>query len=245
MSSHIANDWKFGRKVFHYHPRSDEHSKYLCRMVFQDLLAACPLLTEHVARGLVAGSINTRFVFPNAKRKTLDLAIGEPAGPSSRESGELGVGLPVKNLRISCEAKQCMTEHNKSKPRIFDELSSSHEIVHQGDTNVIAAGIVVVNIAETYASPTRQVSSTGPLILTTHHQPHVAEGMVTHLQGLIMRNGPGEVGFDAFATIVIDCDNQGPCMLHTVPPAPQPGTSHHYGTFLDRISRAYASRYAE
>jgi hypothetical protein len=136
-----------------------------------------------------------------------------------------------------------MTEHSKTKPRIFDELSSSHEIVHQGQPDAIAAGIVVVNIAKTFASPLRQLSGEGPLIITNHKQPEVAESMVRHLRGLKMRDRVGEVGFDAFATIVVDCDNLGPATLHTKPPAPQPGDRDHYDTFLDRISRAYTERF--
>jgi len=104
-----------------------------------------------------------------------------------------------------------MTEHGKSQPRVFDELSSSHEIVHQGDREAIAAGITMVNIAETFVSPLRQKSK--DLHVTQHKQPHVAERMVHHLRGLPMRDGVDETGFDAYATIVIECDNQSPVNL--------------------------------
>lgn len=244
MCTHVANDHKFGRKLFRYHPRSDTHSKTLCRFVFEDLLEACSTLAAQVHRGEVVGVINAEFTFPNGKTKTLDLAIGEPAElitPSS--PGDDPTVRALLRLRLSCEAKQCMTEHSKTKPRIFDELSSSHEIVHQGDTNAIAAGIVVVNIADEYASPTRQVSAEGELIKVKHRQPQVTESMIRHLEGLVMREGPGTVGFDAFATIVVNCDNIGACGLHTAPPAPQPGSKHHYGTFLRRLSEAYARHY--
>ena len=152
--------------------------------------------------------------------------------------GEIG------NLRIALEAKQCMTEHSKTQPRLFDELSSAHEIVHQGDTNVISAGIVVVNIADTYASPTRQTSGEGPLVFISHRQPNVTASMVNHLRGLLLREKAGEIGFDAFATIVINCDNVGACTLHTASPAPQPGDRDYYQTFLGRISAAYAARFS-
>jgi hypothetical protein len=74
---------------------------------------------------------------------------------------------------LSCESKAVMTEHGKTKPRIYDELDSSHEIVHQGDPDAIAAGITVVNIARTYVSPTRQKG--GDPIITKHRQPDVAQ----------------------------------------------------------------------
>ena len=149
----------------------------------------------------------------------------------------------VAGLRIACEAKQCMTEHSKSQPRIYDELSSSHEIVHQGDRRAIACGVVVVNLADRYASPTRQVSGDGPLVVTRHRQPDVAARMINHLRGLQIRDDDAGIGFDAFATIVIDCDNTSACRLHTDPPAPQPGDADHYATFIERVSAAYAARY--
>ena len=68
--------------------------------------------------------------------------------------------------------------------------------------------------------------------------------MVRHLLRHKMRDQVGEVGFDAFATIVVNCDNVGPCTLHNAAPAPQPGDPDHYLTFLQRISAAYAARFA-
>jgi hypothetical protein len=243
MSTHVARDLKFGRAVFRYHPRSDEHSKTLCRLFLEDLMAECPLVAGHVRAGQVVCGINTKFQFPNGKRKTLDLAIGAPAVPAPGGAGSLISNVPLATVRLACEAKQTMTEHIKSKPRLFDELSSSHEIVHQGDPKAISAGIVVVNIATQYASPTRQTSGEGPLVMTAHRQPDVCRQVVEHLRGLKVREAVGEVGFDAYATIVVDCDNVGPCALHTSPPAPQPGAPDHYQTFLERISRAYQQRF--
>ena len=155
---------------------------------------------------------------------------------------------PLALLDVTCVDPSVdveLTEHSKSKPRLFDELSSSHEIVHQGDTNAIAAGVVVLNIADSFASPLRQTSSDGPLDITKHRQPDVTEAMVKHLGGLVMRESVGEVGFDAFAIIVVDCDNLGPCRLHTESPAPQPGDIHHYDTFISRITSAYEARFGQ
>lgn len=81
LCGHIAKDHKFGRKVFRYHPRSDEHSKVLCRLVLEDLLAACPALSRHAMSRSVVGGMNVKYSFPNGKRKTLDLAIGTPRDP--------------------------------------------------------------------------------------------------------------------------------------------------------------------
>ena len=134
-----------------------------------------------------------------------------------------------------------MTEHSKSQPRVFDELGSSHEIVHQGDRQAIAAGITVVNIAETFVSPLRQKSA--ELHVSRHKQPRAAQRMVQHLRGLPIRESIDGIGFDAFATVVVDCDNQGPATLWTDAPSPQPGEADHYEAFLNRISHAFDERF--
>jgi len=243
MSTHIANDKKFGRKVYRYHPRSDEHSRKLCSLALNDLKEASRLLMEHLRSGKVVAGINEPYLFANGKKKTLDLAVGTPLRADPSGGMQTAQGQTIGKLLIACEAKQCMTEHLKTKPRLYDELSSAHEIVHQGDTLIISLGIVVLNIADRFASPLRQTAE-DPLHFSKHRQPAVTESMVNHLRGLQIREQPGEVGFDAFATIIIDCDNVGTCRLHTQPPAPQVGDVDHYGTFLARLSAAYATRFA-
>lgn len=253
MSGHQAADHKHGRKVYRYHPRSDLHSKVLCGFVLEDLIAASPRLAADARQGIVVGKVNARYTFSNQKVKSLDLAVGTPAHPVGADPISPAVDEVIRLaeigvLRLALEAKQCMTEHSKSKPRLFDELSSSHEIVHQGAPDALACGIVVVNIASQYASPTRQ-KGRGAVAFTAHRQPIAAASMIEHLRGLMRRSETnsagvsGPAGFDAFATIVIDCDNVGPCRLETTPPAPQPGDPDEYGRFLDDVSRAYAIRY--
>jgi hypothetical protein len=246
MSSRIANDKKHGRRVYRYHPRSDEHSKRLCALVLDDLQSVCPLLTQHLASGEVVAGINAQVEFPGGKVKTLDLAIGEPAPGGSEALRLIGTDTNARigRVRFSCEAKQCMTEHSKTKPRIFDELSSSHQIIHHGQPDAIATGLVVVNAASRFASPLRQEALPAELVFSSHRQPAVTHDMVHHLRGLTRRTGVGEVGFDAFATIVVDCDNVGPCTLHAGTPAPQPGDPDDYRTFLRKVAELYTERYS-
>jgi hypothetical protein len=144
---------------------------------------------------------------------------------------------------LACEAKSVMTEHGKSQPRVYDELSSSHEIVHQGRPKAIAAGVTVVNIAETFVSPLRQTTE-DRLHTSAHIQPQVTARMVTHLRGLPIRERVGQIGFDAYCTIVVACDNQSSAMLWEAAPAPQTGDRDHYETFINRIARIYAERFA-
>jgi hypothetical protein len=260
MAAHEHRDRKYGF-IYRYHPRSDAHSKALCRLVLEDLIANSPALRARAEANEIVYGINCVYTFPvKKKRKTLDLVIatGRPEDGAERFGGVIAPaavlgtekvgGRAVKRLAIdrvllSCESKATMTEHVKSKPRLFDELSSSHEIVHQGDPEAIAAGITVVNIASTFVSPTRQTG--GNLVVTQHRQPDVTRQVVEHLRELPIRTAESGTGFDAFATFVVDCDNQHTASLWTAPPAPQPGDRDHYDTFLAALLRACEKRFAE
>ena len=242
LSKNQHVDRRFGH-VYRYHSRSDTHSIALCEEIVRDLLEHCPVLRNQALRGEVAYGINYEFTFPSGKKKTLDLAIGTAQSPLPPAEGAAMRQGPIASLLIACEAKTVMTEHGKSKPRVYDELSSSHEIVHQGSANAIAAGITVVNIAKTFASPLRQFEGK-PLQITKHNQPDAAAGMVKHLRALPIRDEVGKVGFDAYTSIVVDCDNVHSVKLWTATPAPRPGDRDHYETFLKRIIRFYAERFS-
>jgi hypothetical protein len=241
LTAHEHRDPKYGW-IYRYHSRSDAHSIALCELVLRDIIDACQPLRERAIADKIVYGINARHTFPNGKRKTLDLAIGtlSDVPEADRFAGVIRPG-EIDRVLISCEAKTCMTEHSKSQPRIFDELASSHEIVHQGDRDAIACGITVVNIAATFVSPLRQKSK--KLFISQHKQPRAAERMVNHLRGLPIRDRVDETGFDAYATIVVDCDNQGPVGLWTPPPSPQPGDRDHYDTFITRVAESYAKRF--
>ena len=243
MTQHEHVDRRYGY-VYRYHSRSDAHSVKLCELMLNDLLDACPKLRDHAARRVVVYGINVTYVSPvTGKSKAFDLAIGPPASPVPDPSSiECILKGQLADVYFSCEAKTVMTEHSKSKPRVYDELSSSHEIVHQGKQEAIATGITVVNIADTFVSPLRQ-TGVGSLVVSTHKQPAAAAGMIQHLRGLPIRDNVGQVGFDAYTTFVLDNDNQGPVSLHTAPPAPQPGDRDEYNTFIKRVCRFYDERF--
>ena len=244
LAKHRHVDRKY-RHTYKYHPRSDAHSIALCTFIVEDLLKECDILGEQAARGEVAYGVNVEHVWPNGKRKTIDIALGQPKASDLADSKVPGIGRAnsFERVFVSGEAKTVMTEHKKSQPRIFDELSSSHEIVHQGTQEAIAAGITVLNIADSFVSPLRQKSRKN-LVVTKHRQPDVAASMVNHLRGLPIRNSIGQVGFDAYCTVVVECDNQATAKLWTDAPAPQPGDRDHYDTFVRRIARFYAERFA-
>jgi len=233
--------------TYQYHPRSDSHSKILCKAVLKDLLDACPTLASQAKEREVVYGINVEVESPvTGKRKTLDLAIGLP----SEEPRLVDDARPpiqeakIGRVLLSCEAKSVMTEHSKSKPRVYDELNSSHDIVHQGWPDAIATGIAVVNIAATFVSPLRQRVGLA-LHITRHTQPKAATEMVKHLRGLRIRQKVGDYGFDAYACLVVECNNEcAEVRLWSEAPAPQPTEPDHYGNFLRRASRCWQERFS-
>jgi len=120
MSVHEHKDARLGY-VYRYHSRSDAHSKALCGFILEDIARHCPALPKQMASQMVVSYTNLSFTFPRTgKKKALDLAIG-PAG-----AGPLNVPVPaLADVYVACEAKTVMTEHAKSQPRIFDELSAA------------------------------------------------------------------------------------------------------------------------
>ncbi len=232
--------------TYQYHPRSDSHSKILCKAVLKDFLDSSSVLASQAIKREVIYGINVEVVSPHTgKKKTLDLAIGLPTKgwkPSHDMSAPISEGS-IDRVLLSCEAKSVMTEHSKSKPRVYDELNSSHDIVHQGWSDAIATGIAVVNVAPTFVSPLRQRVGLA-LHITQHKQPKAAADMVKHLRGLRIREKVGDYGFDAFACLVVECGNQcAEVRLWKDAPAPQPGEKDQYKSFVERVSELWQERF--
>lgn len=242
MAAHEHTDRRYGH-TYRYHSRSDAHSIALCAYILDDILDACPVLRDQALQGSVAYGINIQHVWSTTRKaKTFDLAFGPPVS-FTQPTSSITRASQLADVWLSCEAKSVMTEHGKSQPRVYDEISSSHEIVHQGKPDAIATGISVVNIAPTFASPLRQ-TSVDHLYMTEHKQPYATGRMVNHLRGLPIRDKIGQVGFDAYTTIVIATDNLTTVSLWTDPPAPQLGDPDHYDTFIARIAQFYVERFS-
>ncbi len=254
MGVNLAPDDRpgYSHAVYRYNSRSDAHSVVLCRLILDDLLQACEKLRIQAQNREVVYGINvlSPFISPwTGKSIRLDLAIGPPHADTplveELEQQPILAGA-LDDVSFSCEAKTTMTEHIKQQPRLFRELNSSHAEIHHGSPRAIAAGITVVNIANSFISPLRQVPG-GPIVVSPHRQPDVAASVVQHLRGLPLRDAVGQVGFDAYATIVVENDNTvatpNNVHVHLDPPAPQPGDPDHYETFVTRICRFYEERF--
>ena len=261
-----SNSWQ-------YNSRSDHHSKVACWGIVFDVMLNCPLLRRHIAEDKVYFGINHEMVdFVQDRKKNLDLVLCTKSGThvplgqetlrglianwnlelSLSETAELS-GLPilrrapVGTVLIALEAKACMTAHQKALPRLYDELNSSHLTVHGANDQAIAAGFAMINHAPRFLSPGKNkfMSSTGP-VWNLHKQPSATSITIEKILKLPKRAKPGEVGYDAFAILVVDCVNDGsPVEVVDTPPAPKPGDIFHYASMIDRLSHAYATRFKD
>lgn len=258
--------------AWNYHSRSDHHSKVACWGIVFDLLRHSRLLRDHVAKGVVGFGINVEIKdFQHGRSKDLDLVICQPASGTAKskwtllnlvehwnialtklEQAELEQ-LPllsearVGNVLVALEAKACMTAHQKALPRLYDELNSSHLTVHGAYDLAVAAGFVMVNIAETFLSPDRNKKhrESDPE-WSSHVQPKSVDIAIAKVKQLPRRSQTGIAGYDALSIVVVECINDGSRVrLHSKPPAPQPNDDFHYAAMIDRLSHIYSTRFAQ
>jgi hypothetical protein len=263
-------------RLWQYHPRSDHHSKVCAVAVVIDLLQESPVLRDHVERGEVGFGVNPVLTDPsNGRRKTLDLAIARPndakpirgARTLRRLAEDLDMVLApaewrlldelpqirechVKEPLIALENKACMTAFSKAAPRLRNELDGSREAINNCGRDVIAGGLVLVNAAKTFVSPTFRLNGEqdDPALreITHHVQPEDAAGSVRKLRGIQPRRNPTEDGFDALGIVVVEAPNDGsPWRLLTDPAygAPAPDEIWHYRFVVQRLAGEYRKRF--
>lgn len=121
-------------------------------------------------------------------------------------------GLPtlpiaaVSTVLVATEAKAAMTAFLKARPRLKDELTSSHQTIHGDNQHAIAAGLVLVNAASSFVSPdlNKHPLATTTAVVSTHRQPGDADKIVQGLRDLQRRATVGDSGFDALGVIILE-----------------------------------------
>lgn len=260
---------RFGN-AWQYHSRSDHHSKVAFWSILFDLISSTPLLRKHIESGQVFfGIIHEMRDFALDRKKDLDLVICTPNGPpegqdfadlakhyqillEGPEAEALSVlptlrRAPVGSVLIALEAKACMTAHQRALPRLYDELNSSHLAVHGASEHAIAAGFVMVNIADEYLSPdlNKKNRAKDPE-WSFHKQPRDASLAIEKAAQLPRRSKVGEHGYDALGLLVVDLKNDGSQVsIHARPPAPQRGEIFHYDSMITRLASHYATRFKD
>jgi hypothetical protein len=258
------------KAMWQYHSRSDLHSKVACWGVFFDLLGASALLQKHAAQGKVIFGVNFEMRdYATGRKKDLDLVIARPSGePAGRarslkdlasqwevvlddeQQRELDALPPIVEsgvvgsaVLVALEAKAAMTAHSKARPRLYDELNSSHLTVHGASNQALAVGLVMVNASATFVSPGLQADE-GRADVSIHKQPAAAAGVVRKMEEIPRRTGVAGHGFDGLGIVVVKAANDGsPITLVETPPAPRPGEMFHYDDMLIRIANEYDTRF--
>ena len=229
------------------------------------------MLREHVALGRIAFGINHEMRdFETGRKKNLDLVVCTPGSGLRRSSRSLldlvdqfEIELepsdtkvvsalpriaegPVGSVHLALEAKACMTEHIKALPRLHDELNSSHAAIHGNATVALAAGLVMINLADEFISPDRNKHdpSKYPFEATLHKQPKATIRTVEKVREIPRRVKKGDAGFDAIGIVVVAGKNDGsPFTLVTGNPAPQPADVFHYDQFIRRLAQRYTEAF--
>lgn len=255
-----------------YHPRSDRHSKVGCWGVAFDLLRSSSLLQDHAHTGKVVMGVNHRMIDHSTGRsKDLDLVIARPRGldasssisfkrlvgryeiPLHPREEEALAALPdiriseVGAVLIALEAKAAMTEHNKARSRLYDELNSSHLTIHGASSQALAIAYIQVNAADRFVSPTRHPFPLGdfPIQITEHRQPAAAQSVASKVRELPRRSSTRDSGFDGVGITVLHLENLGGSVdIIDTPPAPDTSDPFEYGQMIRRMANEYDSIFA-
>lgn len=236
-----------------YHPRSDSHSNVICMGVLQDLLESCPPFAEKAARGEIVARLN-HTVLVRHESWNIDLAIGEPAGAPVPPDAGVAIRMePPALVQVAVEAKGVMTEHGKARRNRLRDFGAFHAHAHVYNNKVVAAGLVVINAAENYWSPTR-----GAADVSRHRNLDVLiPKTVDVFRSVPLRNSEADgPGLEAMCAIVVEHDNlpkntalppdtppHQPTRLLARPPAPPVGDPLHYAALIKRVCSAYRERW--
>jgi hypothetical protein len=244
-----------------YHSRGGRHSLTACWGVLFDLLANSSLLRRHVEESKVVFGLDHQMHDYAANRsKNLDLVIARPhaAGWTTKRRPRGFSALPalfdmhltpgqestlatlpdpvegaVGAVHLALEAKACMTAFHKSYPRLYDELNSSHGVIHGASNRALAVGLAIINVADEFVSPVGGRNR--------HNQPGDALGAIAKVEQLPRRAGDEGVGYDGLGIVLVDLVNDGtPVTLANSPPVP---VNYEYDRMIVRIANEYDVRF--
>jgi hypothetical protein len=226
-----------------------------------DLLANSSLLRQHVVEGKVIFGLDHKMHDYAANRsKNLDLVVARPhdAGWTTKRRPRHFSELPdafdmeltttqraglealpdplegaVGAVHLALEAKACMTAFTKSYPRLYDELNSSHAVIHGASNRALAVGLAIINVATEFVSPVGKRNR--------HNQPQDALGAIGKVEQLPRRSGDEGVGYDGLGIVLVDLVNDGsPVMLAHEPMVP---INYEYDRMIVRIANEYDVRF--
>ena len=139
------------------------------------------------------------------------------------------INLTVEHTRThrilaAVEAKVCMTEHAKARPRLVAEVTSGIDFILQGLPETQVFCVVVVNFSDAYTSPT---NFPGPTVHSTLAAPRLFDALSETLSRM-----PGLAGL---LLVPITFDNSALC---TAAPDPKGDYLAVEAEFMAKLTRA-------
>jgi hypothetical protein len=238
-------EWSYPRNV-PYHPRSDTHGGAQCRFFVDDLLHESKAIREAAEAGELVFEEDIEVGEGGLSWNT-DLVMGPPAeSVQAPRDGERPIArAEPAEIYLAADAKSIMTEHQKARRNRQRDINSFADIMHHHHERAITAGILLINLAERFDSPTRD-----PDDITDHPNVERIVDEILDMFRAIDRSG-GEISnnLDGAGCVVIDhtnlVDDDQKTRLVTEPPAPQPGDEVHYQTFVGIIRELLEARFLD
>lgn len=235
--------WQYPRNV-PYHPRSDTHGGAQCRYFLDDLLyendtiegaaqSGDIVFEEDIVVGEGGLSWNTDLVI-GPPRDTVQVPLDGNRAIAREEPAEIWLAV---------DAKSIMTEHQKARRNRQRDINSFADIMHHHHERTLTAGILLVNLVETFDSPLRD-----PDDITAHvHIDRIVEEIVDMFDSINRSEGEISANLDGAGVVVVQHSNLiediGDTRLVTDPPAPQQGDRVHYRTFVRQMADWFETRF--
>lgn len=235
--------WSYPRNV-PYHPRSDAHGGAQCLYFLDDLIHESDLIRE-AAQSKEIVFQEDHVVGAGGLEWNTDLVIGPPNNKSSSTDeweGAIARGDPAE-IWLAADAKSIMTEHQKARRNRQRDINSFADIMHHHHERALTAGILLVNLAETFDSPLRD-----PDDITDHvHIERIVEEIVDMFDSINRSEGEISANLDGASVVVVQHSNLvediGQTGLVTKSPAAQPGDRVHYRTFVGNMAEWFENRF--
>lgn len=235
--------WNYPKSV-PYHPRSDSHGGAQARYFVDDLLFENEAIREAAQSGDIVYQEDYEVGQGGLSWNT-DLVVGPPDGAvqvpvdADRDIARSDPG----GIYLALDAKSIMTEHQKARRNRQRDINSFSDIMHHHHERALTAGILLVNLADQFDSPTRD-----PDDITAHRNIERIVGEIIDMFDSINRSeGEISANLDGAAVVVVEHSNLvediGETRLVTDPPAPQEGDRVHYQTFVRQMANWFETRF--
>ena len=213
-----------------FNPRSQANSNALSNFVARDLEQSCPALRSDLLESHLRPQTNAN-VWTKVAERNVDLVLHEE-----------GVG-PRISVRVAVEHKTIMTAHAKARWNRYGDIIAYSNHIHNHRRECIAGTIVVVNASAKYKNPdsfARGIQRPG------FDMERVVKDTVKVFGDIPLRSDPAEPNDqpEAMAVVVLEYDGVSRARLLRDAPAPLPGSTIHYDTFLTRICDLYVKRFS-